>query len=133
MVRLTFLSRMMDKMGFREHIQSADMLPQPGSNKGYSPLTIIESFMVSIWCGANRFLHTEITRHDQALCKIFGWIQSPGHDTFKRFFKKFDIERSSGLSDHLFGWVFKNIRTFAIGAYFQKVKGKTILRMALAK
>ena len=107
---LAFLRRMMDKMGFREHIQSADMLPQPGSNRGYSALTIVESFMVSIWCGANRFLHTEITRHDQALCKIFGWDRCPGHDTFKRFFKKFDIERSSSLSDHLFGWVFENIQ-----------------------
>ena len=107
---LAFLRRMMDKMGLSEHIQSAEMLPQPGSNRGYSATTIIESFMVSVWCGANRFLHTEITRHDQALCKIFGWKRSPGHDTFKRFFKKFDIECSSGLSDHLFSWVFKNIQ-----------------------
>lgn len=107
---LAFLRRMMDKMGFKEHVSSAGMLPQPGSNRGYSPLTIIESFMVSVWCGANRFLHTEITRHDQALCRIFGWDRSPGHDTFKRFFKKFDIEGSTALSDHLFGWVFKNIQ-----------------------
>ena len=107
---LAFLRRMMDKMGVSEHLSSGDMLPQPKSNRGYSALTIIESFMVSIWCGANRFLHTELTRHDQALCKIFGWKRSPGHDTFKRFFKKFDIERSSALSDHLFGWIFQNIQ-----------------------
>ena len=107
---LAFLRRMMDKMGFSEHLESGDMLPQPKSNRGYSPLTILESFMVSVWCGANRFLHTEVTRHDEALCKIFGWKRSPGQDTFKRFFKKFDIERSSALSDHLFGWVFKNIQ-----------------------
>ena len=107
---LAFLRRMMDKMGFSEHLESGDMLPQPKSNRGYSPLTILESFMVSVWCGANRFLHTEVTRHDEALCKIFGWKRSPGQDTFKRFFKKFDIERSSALSDHLFGWVFENIQ-----------------------
>lgn len=104
------MRRMMDKMGFSEHLLSGDMLPEPKSNRGYSPLTIIESFMVSVWCGANRFLHTEVTRHDHALCKIFGWKSAPGHDTFKRFFKKFDFERSSQLSDHLFGWVFKNIQ-----------------------
>jgi len=107
---LAFLRRMMDKMGFSEHLLSGEMLPQPKSNRGYSALTIIESFMVSVWCGANRFLHTEITRHDHALCKIFGWKCAPGQDTFKRFFKKFDLERSSQLSDHLFGWVFKHIQ-----------------------
>jgi len=107
---LAFLKRMMDKMGFSEHLLSGDMLPGPQSNRGYSPITIIESFMVSVWCGANRFLHTEITRHDHALCRIFGWNRAPGHDTFKRFFKKFDFESSSQLSDHLFGWVFKNIQ-----------------------
>jgi len=100
----------MDKMGLRGHLSSGDILPAPKSNRGYNATTIIESFMVSVWCGANRFLHTEITRHDHALCKIFGWERAPGHDTYKRFFKKFDFERSSQLSDHLFGWVFKNIQ-----------------------
>src|SRR5690606_4495409 len=107
---LAFLRRMMDKMAFSEHLSKGSMLPQPGSNRGYTPITIIESFMVSVWCGANRFLHTEITRHEGALCKIFGWKRAPGHDTFKRFFKKFDLEKSGQLSDHLFGWVFDNVK-----------------------
>lgn len=107
---LAFMRRMMDKMGFSEHLSSSEELPRPGSNRGYNPVTIIESFMVSVWCGANRFLHTEITRHDKALCKIFGWNQSPGQDTFKRFFRKFDFEKCSHLSDHLFRWVFENIQ-----------------------
>jgi len=107
---LAFLKGMMDKMGLRGHLSSGDILPAPKSNRGYNATTIIESFMVSVWCGANRFLHTEITRNDHALCKIFGWGRAPGHDTYKRFFKKFDFERSSQLSDHLFGWVFKNIQ-----------------------
>ena len=29
-------------------------LPQPGSNRGYSPVDIIDSFLVSIWIGASR-------------------------------------------------------------------------------
>ena len=40
---LAFLKRMIDKMGFHEHLSSGKMLPQPGSNRGYSALTIIES------------------------------------------------------------------------------------------
>jgi hypothetical protein len=106
---LGFLRNMMLKMGVRDQLSSFDFLPQPGSNRGYSPIDIIESFMVSIWCGANRFLHTEVTRHDKALIKIFGWKMAPGNDTFKRFFKKFTMGSSSELSYGLFGWLFNNI------------------------
>jgi hypothetical protein len=47
-------------------------LPQPGSNRGYKPAQIIKSFWVSVWCGANRFLHTEVTRQDVVIRRIFG-------------------------------------------------------------
>ena len=47
--------------------------PEPGSNRGYKPEDIIKSFLVSVWCGANRFMHTEVTRQDRVLRKIFGW------------------------------------------------------------
>jgi hypothetical protein len=106
---LSFLRQMMEKMDFREQISACPALPEPGSNRGYKAIDILESFMVSIWCGANRFLHTEVTRHDSSLGKIFGWKRTPGNDTYKRFFRKFDFERSSHLSDYLFSWIFKNI------------------------
>ena len=70
---------------FKSQVENCIDLPQPGSNRGYSPVSIIESFLVSIWCGANRFMHTEVTRHDEALKKIFGWKQSPAQDVYKRF------------------------------------------------
>jgi hypothetical protein len=107
---LGFLRKMTDKMGVRRHLFSLNFLPQPGSNRGYSPVDILESFMVSIWCGANRFLHTEVTRHDKALVKLFGWRNAPGNDTFKRFFKKFDMGSSSELSQSLFSWLLGNIQ-----------------------
>lgn len=107
---LGFLRNMMIKMGVRDHLSSLNCLPQPGSNRGYSPIDIIESFMVSIWCGANRFLHTEVTRHDKALVKMFDWKSAPGNDTYKRFFKKFTMGSSSDLSQGLFGWLFENIQ-----------------------
>jgi hypothetical protein len=106
---LGFLRNMMNKMKVREQLSSCDYLPYPRSNNGYSPINIIEAFMVSIWCGANRFLHTEITRHDKALSNIFGWKRTPGNDTYKRFFKKFDMERCCKLSQTLFSWIFTNI------------------------
>jgi hypothetical protein len=97
-------------MGVRKQLSSLNFLLQPGSNWGYSPNDIIESFMVSIWCGANRFLHTVVTRHDKTLVKIFAWKTSLGNDTFKWFFKKFNIGNRSELSQYLFGWHFNNLR-----------------------
>ena len=68
---MTFLHQMLQKVEFRERIESNLDLPQSGSNRGYKSSTIVEAFITSIWCGANRFLHTEVTRHDVALGKIF--------------------------------------------------------------
>lgn len=34
-------------------------------------------------------MHTEVTRHDVALSKIFDWKEAPAQDTYKRFFSKF--------------------------------------------
>ena len=68
---MVFLSQMLQKIGFRQAIENNTDLPQSGSNRGYKTSTIIEGFITSIWCGANRFLHTEITRQDAVLRKIF--------------------------------------------------------------
>ena len=51
--------------------------------------SLLEAFTASIWCGANRFLHTEVTRNDAALRTIFGWKNVPGQDAYKRYFNKF--------------------------------------------
>ena len=72
---MVFLRQMLDKIGFKKVISDCPELPTPKSNRGYLPSTILESFLVSIWSGANRFLHTEVTRHDRALSNIFGWKQ----------------------------------------------------------
>ena len=67
---MVFLKQMLDKISFREQINSCQALPSQNSNRAYSKDVIIESFIMSIWCGANRFLHTEVTRADNALRKI---------------------------------------------------------------
>jgi hypothetical protein len=58
---LALLKRMLDGLGFKAAMQSWD-LPQPGSNRGYAPEQLIEQMIVSIWCGAARFVHSDITR-----------------------------------------------------------------------
>lgn len=107
---MVLLRQMLDKTGFKKIVSSCSDLPQPGSNRGYLPSTIIESFLVSIWCGANRFIHTEITRQDEVLKKIFGWEKVPAQDVYKRFFSKFNQAINQRVSDYFFSWIFDNTR-----------------------
>jgi Transposase DDE domain group 1 len=107
---MVFLKQMLQKTGFRELINQNTDLPQSGSNRGYKTSTIIEGFITSIWCGANRFLHTEVTRHDSALGKIFDWKNTPGQDTYKRFFSKFTQAKNHNISQYFYSWIFDNFK-----------------------
>lgn len=86
---LALLKRMLDGMGFKEALQSWQ-LPQPGSNRGYAPEQLIEQMIVSIWCGAARFAHADITRLDATLVRLFDWGQAAGHKAIVRLFQRFD-------------------------------------------
>jgi hypothetical protein len=105
---MVFLKQMLQKIGFRMLIEANTDLPQSGSNRGYKTSTIIEAFITSVWCGANRFLHTEVTRHDVALGKIFDWKGTPGQDAYKRFFNKFNSTTNLKVSDYFYSWIFDN-------------------------
>jgi len=107
---MVFMKQMLQKIGFRKLIEDNPDLPVSGSNRGYNTSTIIEAFITSIWCGANRFLHTEITRHDATLGKIFEWKKTPGQDTYKRFFSKFTQVTNQKVSDYIYSWFFKNVK-----------------------
>ena len=86
---LALLKRMLEGMGFKEAVQSWD-LPQPGSNRGYRPEQLIEPMIESIWCGAARFAHADITRLDSTLVRLFGWGKAAGHKAIVRLFQRFD-------------------------------------------
>jgi hypothetical protein len=107
---MVFLKQMLQNIGFRELIENNADLPVSGSNRGYKTSIIIEGFITSIWCGANRFLHTEVTRHDAALGKIFDWKNTPGQDTYKRFFSKFTQTTNQKVSDYFYSWIFDNVK-----------------------
>ena len=87
---MVFLKQMLTKIGFREQINNCVDLPLPNSNRGDEVSTIIEAFITSIWCDANRFMHTEVTRNDSALAKIFDWEKAPAQDAYKHVFNKFN-------------------------------------------
>ena len=114
---MVFLKQMLQNIGFRELIENNPDLPVSGSNRGYKTPVIVESFITSIWCGANRFLHTEVTRHDAALGKIFDWAHTPGQDTYKRFFSKFTQTTNQKVSDYFYSWIFDNVKfdNFTLG------------------
>jgi len=73
-------------------------------------VTILEAFICSIWCGANRFLHTEVTRSDRALADIFVWKRVSDQDTYKRFFGKFTQAMNQQVSDYFYRLIFTHIQ-----------------------
>lgn len=107
---MVFMKQMLDKIGFGTHLKDCQSLPSQNSNRGHSVSLIMESFMTSIWCGASRFLHTEVTRSDRALASIFGWDTVPGQDAYKRYFSKFDLATNQRVAQHFFSWFFDKIQ-----------------------
>jgi hypothetical protein len=107
---MILLKKMLEKTDFKQQIGTLASLPQPGSNRGYKPYIIIESFITSVWCGANRFLHTEVTRHDKVLSGIFGWEQAPAQDVYKRYFCKFNQSINNSVFGKITHWLFNNIK-----------------------
>jgi len=107
---MVFLKQFLDKIGFRRQVELCSSLPSQGSNRGHDVATLLEAFTTSIWCGANRFLHTEVTRSDDALRKIFGWKAVPGQDAYKRFFNKFNQATNARVNQHFYSWMLSNIQ-----------------------
>lgn len=68
---MVFMKQMLDKIGFRELITSCDFLPIQNSTRGHKVPILMESFLASIWCGANRFLHIEVTRSDKPILRMW--------------------------------------------------------------
>lgn len=81
-------------------------LPQPGSNRGYDPVEMIEGFMTSVVLGARRLEHSGMLRMDKVIAEIFNWQKGMASaSTFSRFLDKFDVERN----DRIFPPLMKHI------------------------
>ncbi len=105
---LALLKRMLDGMGFKSAVQSWE-LPQPGSNRGYAPEQLIEQMIVSIWCGAARFSHADITRLDTTLMRLFGWGRAAGHKAIVRLFQRFDQPSATRVQTSGYQWLFNKL------------------------
>jgi len=110
---LALLKRMLDSMAFKEALSSWQ-LPQPGSNRGYAPEQLIEQMIVSIWCGAARFAHAEITRLDGTLNRLFGWSRAAGHKAIVRLFQRFDQVSATRVHTSSYRWLFDKLKLGAV-------------------
>ena len=105
---LRLVKEMMIRMGLKEVLNTSG-LPQPKSNRGYDPVTMMESFLVCVWIGGVRFSHTAIVRFDEALRGIFGWKRIASVSTFTRFFAKFKQADVDQIFGHINRWFWEQM------------------------
>ena len=100
---LRLMQEMLLRINFRAVLGSSG-LRQSGSNRGYNPVVMMESFMVCVWIGGGRFSHTALVRFDDALKQIFGWKSVGSVSTFTRFFGKFRQREVDEVFGHINRW-----------------------------
>jgi hypothetical protein len=105
---MRLMKELVDKSGIRQQLTKLD-LPFPGSNRGFSPVQIMESFWVSVWTGASRFTHSGWLRYDKVLQEIFQWKRAPSQSTYSRFFHKFSWKRNTEVFIPLNQWFFQQL------------------------
>src|SRR6185295_16953110 len=103
------MKQMMDRTGIKNQLEQVG-LPESQSNNSIDALTIVESFLVSVWIGATAFSQTAIVRLDETLREIFGWKRVPSGTTFGRFFKKFSWKENNRIFTTLQQWFFDQIK-----------------------
>lgn len=105
---MRLMKELIDKTAVLEELKTLP-LPYPKSNRGYNPLTVIESFWVCVWLGGARFAHTALIRFDKVLKDIFGWDKVPSVSTYTRFFNKFTREMVDKVFVDFNKWFFTKL------------------------
>ena len=103
------LKKMLDKINFDSILQELG-LPESGSNRGYSSNQLVKQFITSVWCGANKFEQTEVTRQDEVIRQFWGFERMAGHKSFQRFFSKFDLSKNQQVFTPLYQWFFNQLQ-----------------------
>lgn len=98
------MKRLLDHLDFDAALRDS-ALPQPGSNRGYRPEHLIVQCMLSVWCGANRFEHGEVTRHDPVLRRLFGFKRMANFKAVMRLFRKFSQAENERVLGALYRWL----------------------------
>ena len=102
------MTRMLDHLGCHAALRACG-LPQPGSTRGDRPEQLITPFMLSVWCGANRFEHGAVTRHDPVLRRLFGFARMANFKAGMRLFRKLTQHTNESVMDSLYQWMFGHL------------------------
>ena len=106
---MSLMKRFVEQLGIREKLEELP-LPKRGSNRSYQARQVIESFWLSIWTGASRYIHADWLRYDKTLQKIFGWSTMPSQSTYSRFFGKFSQKRNTEVFPKIQKWFLEQIQ-----------------------
>ncbi|KOH45577.1 IS1380 family transposase [Sunxiuqinia dokdonensis] len=106
---MSLMKRFVDSIGIRDFLSTLD-LPEKGSNRGYDAQHVVESFWLSIWTGASRYIHADWLRYDKTLQDIFGWDKMPSQSTYSRFFGKFSQSRNTAVFPSLQKWFLSQLQ-----------------------
>jgi hypothetical protein len=106
---VSILKKMIGQSGFATYLGNLPF-PLQSSNCGYPPVQLFLLFMSGIWCGVERFSHSDITRLDMSLQRMYGRDRMPEHKAFERYFRKFDIPSSHAVFGGLYRWFFNNLK-----------------------
>jgi hypothetical protein len=110
---MRIVKELIDRIGLEEKLQQLP-LPQPGSNRGHNPVSLIMGFLVSIWIGGNRFAHCALLRQDEVLRNIFGWKRIGSESTYSRFFRKFSIEKNNEIFPSIQRWMMSQFKKMKV-------------------
>lgn len=105
---MSLMKQFVDSLGIRDKLRAL-ALPQGQSNRAYDPIDIIQSFWLSIWTGASRYIHADWLRYDTVLQSIFGFDNMPSQSTYSRFFNKFSDKLNTEIFPELQCWMMGQI------------------------
>ena len=82
---LRLIAETYHRCGLRQYMEECHDLPEPGSNRGYSAISLIEGFIVNLLLGTKRLAHTGTLRYDMVIRRIFDWKKGmASQSTFRR-------------------------------------------------
>jgi len=90
--------------GFREEAER-NMPFRLSSPNAIRPVETFTCFLTSVLAGARRFSHTAVVRSDDALHAMMGIERFPSDDSFRNFFKRFDIGGVARFFHPMWEWM----------------------------
>jgi hypothetical protein len=94
--------------GFREEADK-NMPFTLTSPNAIRPVETLTCFLTSVLAGARRFSHTAVVRSDDALHAMMGVERFPGDDSFRNFFRRFNIGEVSRFFHPMWEWMISRL------------------------